>query len=246
MGQIHHVNVVRLVGYCADGYRRALVYEFLPNGPLQNFLSSADNENLFLGWDRLQDIALGIAKGIEYLHQGCEQQILHFDIKPHNVLLDNDLIPKVSDFGLAKLCSKDQSAVSMTAARGPLATLHPKCSLGTSVTCLTSQMSIVMERCCLKWLGEERILKSWRTPPAKSTSLNGSITSWNKGATCGSILGTKGMLKLLGELAIVGLWCIQWHPMDRPSMKTVVQMLEREGDNLTMPPNPFASASSSN
>ncbi|KAK9939138.1 hypothetical protein M0R45_015845 [Rubus argutus] len=82
MGQIHHVNVVRLVGYCADGFRRALVYEFLPNGPLQNFLSSADNENSFLGWDRLQDIALGIAKGIEYLHQGCEQQILHFDIKP--------------------------------------------------------------------------------------------------------------------------------------------------------------------
>ncbi|KAL6124738.1 hypothetical protein ACLB2K_077248 [Fragaria x ananassa] len=73
MGHIHHVNVVRLVGFCADGFRRALVYDFLPNGSLQDFISSADNNNSFLGWDKLQDIALGIAKGIEYLHQGCDQ-----------------------------------------------------------------------------------------------------------------------------------------------------------------------------
>ncbi|KAK9939137.1 hypothetical protein M0R45_015844 [Rubus argutus] len=59
-------------------------------------------------------------------------------------------------------------------------------------------------------------------------------------------IGDEGNVKIARKLAIVGLWCIQWHPMDRPSMKTVVQMLEREGDNLTMPPNPFASASSSN
>ncbi|PRQ56243.1 putative glycerophosphodiester phosphodiesterase, protein kinase RLK-Pelle-LRK10L-2 family [Rosa chinensis] len=72
MGHIHHVNVVRLVGFCADGCRRALVYDFLPNGSLQDFISSADNNNSFLGWDKLQDIALGIAKGIEYLHQGCD------------------------------------------------------------------------------------------------------------------------------------------------------------------------------
>ncbi|VVA27866.1 PREDICTED: rust resistance kinase Lr10 [Prunus dulcis] len=97
MCQIHHVNVVRLVGVCADGFIRALVYEYLPNGSLQNFLSSADNKNSFIGWDKLQDIALGIAKGIEYLHQGCDQRILHFDIKPHNVLLDQDFTPKVSD-----------------------------------------------------------------------------------------------------------------------------------------------------
>ena len=76
MGTIHHVNVVRLVGFFADGFRRALVYEFI---------SSVDS-NSFLGWEMLQDIALGIAKGIEYLHQGCDQQILHFDIKPCNIL----------------------------------------------------------------------------------------------------------------------------------------------------------------
>ena len=65
LGRIHHINVVRLVGYCADGFRRALVYEFAPKGSLQNFISSADSKKHFLGWEKLQHITLSIAKGIE-------------------------------------------------------------------------------------------------------------------------------------------------------------------------------------
>ena len=77
LGQIHHMNVVRLVGYCAEGFRRALVFEFLPNNSLEkNILSIARGSNRSLSWETLQDIALGIAKGIEY--------ILHFDIKPQH------------------------------------------------------------------------------------------------------------------------------------------------------------------
>ncbi|GMN25536.1 hypothetical protein TIFTF001_051445, partial [Ficus carica] len=125
IGRIHHVNVVRLAGYCADGVRRALIYEFLPNGSLQQYITSPDAGH-FLGWKNLQHIALGVAKGIEYLHQGCDQRILHFDIKPHNVLLDHNFTPKISDFGLAKLCSKDQSIVSMTTARGTMGYIAPE------------------------------------------------------------------------------------------------------------------------
>jgi serine/threonine protein kinase len=126
MGKIHHVNVIRLVGYCADGFRRALVYDYLPNESLEKFVSSEHGETSSLSWERLQDIALGMAKGIEYLHQGCDQRILHFDIKPHNILLDDHFNPKISDFGLAKLCSKDQSAVSMTTARGTMGYIAPE------------------------------------------------------------------------------------------------------------------------
>ncbi|GMN51708.1 hypothetical protein TIFTF001_020863 [Ficus carica] len=72
------------------------------------------------------DIALGIAKGIEYLHQGCDQQILHFDIEPHNILHDHNFKPKIYDFGLTKLCSKDQSIVSMTTARGTIGYIAPE------------------------------------------------------------------------------------------------------------------------
>ncbi|XVF79215.1 hypothetical protein PTKIN_Ptkin14bG0202700 [Pterospermum kingtungense] len=95
MGRIHHVNVTRLVGFCADGYNRALVYEYLQNESLEKFIFAAARvENRFLGLEKLQDIALGIAKGIECLHRGCEQRILHFDIKPHNILLDEHFNPK--------------------------------------------------------------------------------------------------------------------------------------------------------
>ncbi|KAL7229970.1 hypothetical protein ACSBR2_008507 [Camellia fascicularis] len=125
IGTIHHINVVRLVGYCADGFKRALVYEFLPNHSLEKFISSKHKKNS-LGWEKLHDIALGIAKGIDYLHQGCNQRILHFDIKPHNILLDHNFNPKISDFGLAKLCSKEQSVVSMTAARGTMGYIAPE------------------------------------------------------------------------------------------------------------------------
>ncbi|XP_028097770.1 rust resistance kinase Lr10-like [Camellia sinensis] len=125
MGRIHHINMVRLVGYCADGFRRALLYEFLPNNSLEKFIST-DKEKNTLGWEKLHDIALGIAKGIEYLHLGCDQRIMHFDIKPHNVLLDNKFTPKISDFGLAKLCSKEQSVVSMTTARGTVGYIAPE------------------------------------------------------------------------------------------------------------------------
>jgi len=106
MDRIHHVNVVRLVDFYANGSRRALVYEFLANNSLEKFISLVDS-NRFLDWEKLRDIALGMAKGIEYLHQKCDQQILHFDIKPHNILLDRNFSPKISDFGLAKLCAKD-------------------------------------------------------------------------------------------------------------------------------------------
>ena len=127
LGQIHHMNVVRLVGYCAEGFRRALVFEFLPNNSLEKYiLSIARGSNRSLSWETLQDIALGIDKGIEYLHQGGEKQILHFDIKPHNILLDHNFKPKFSDFGLAKLCSKDQSIVSMTKARGTIGCIAPE------------------------------------------------------------------------------------------------------------------------
>ncbi|GMP70531.1 hypothetical protein CsSME_00029342 [Camellia sinensis var. sinensis] len=116
MGRIHHINVVRLVGYCADGFIRAVLYEFLPNNSLEKFIST-DKQKNSLGKEKLHDIALGIANGIEYLHLGCDQRILHFDIKPHN---------KISDFGLAKLCSKEQSVVSMTFARGTLGYIAPE------------------------------------------------------------------------------------------------------------------------
>ncbi|WCJ36822.1 Protein kinase family protein [Euphorbia peplus] len=240
IGRIHHVNVVRLVGYCTDGFRRALVYEFLPNESLEKFIFSKDKNKHVLGWEKLLKIALGVAKGIEYLHQGCEQRILHFDIKPQNVLLDYNFNPKVSDFGLAKLCSKDRSAVTMTTARGTMGYVAPEVfsrNFG-NVSYKSDVYSFGM--LLLEMVGGRK-----NTDEKVENGRGIYFPEWiynhlNQGEELRiRIGGEEGDTEIAKRLAIVGLWCIQWHPINRPSMKTVIQMLEK--DNLRIPPNPFSS-----
>ncbi|GMN28436.1 hypothetical protein TIFTF001_049455 [Ficus carica] len=244
IGRIHHVNVVRLVGYCADGFRRALVYEFLPNGPLQHYISSPDTDR-FLGWKNLEDIALGIAKGIEYLHQGCDQRILHFDIKPHNVLLDHNFTPKISDFGLAKLCSKDQSIVSMTTARGTMGYIAPEVfsrNFG-NVSYKSDVYSFGM--LLLEMVGGRKTTDVTEDNTGQVYYPEWIYNLLEEGEDLRIHNGEEGDATIAKKLAIVGLWCIQWHSVDRPSMKVVVHMLEG-GEKLSMPPNPFVSSDSTN
>ncbi|XP_019189046.1 PREDICTED: rust resistance kinase Lr10-like [Ipomoea nil] len=233
IGSTHHVNVVRLVGYCADGFHRALVYEYLVNDSLEKFIFSPNEKN-FLGWEKLQQIALGIAKGIEYLHQGCDQRILHFDIKPNNILLDENLNPKISDFGQAKLCSKEKSIVSMTNARGTMGYIAPEVfsrNFG-NVSYKSDVYSFGM--LLLEMVGGRN----------KSDDVGSSeIPEWiynmmNKGEE--EIENEGDDCKIARKLTIVGLWCIQWYPVDRPSIKVVIQMIEAE-EPPSMPPNPFGS-----
>lgn len=126
IGRIHHVNVVQLIGYCAERGQCALVYEFMPNGSLERYINPREGGAEILSWERKFEIALGIARGIEYLHRGCDIQILHFDIKPHNILLGENFIPKLSDFGLEKSYPMDKSIVTLTAARGTIGYVAPE------------------------------------------------------------------------------------------------------------------------
>ena len=94
-----HVNVVSLLGFCYKP-KRALIYEYMPNGSLDKLIYNKESSSSYcrLEWNTLYQIAIGIARGLEYLHQGCNTRILHFDIKPHNILLDENFTPKISDF----------------------------------------------------------------------------------------------------------------------------------------------------
>ncbi|KAI3831485.1 hypothetical protein MKX03_016591 [Papaver bracteatum] len=124
MGKIHHVNVVK-----SERSKQALVYELMPNGSLEKYLFPKDDGELsnLLCWEKSYRIALGIAHGIEYLHRGCGMRILHFDIKPHNILLDKNYNPKVSDFGLARSYSMDASMISVThGSRGTIGYMAPE------------------------------------------------------------------------------------------------------------------------
>ncbi|MBA0729281.1 hypothetical protein Golax_000033, partial [Gossypium laxum] len=115
IGRVHHFNLVRLYGFCFEQNLRALVYEYMENGSLDKFLFGEDKK---LGFQQLRSIAVGTAKGIAYLHEECQHRIIHYDIKPGNVLLDAKFLPKVADFGLAKLCNRENTHVTMTGGRG--------------------------------------------------------------------------------------------------------------------------------
>ncbi|XP_062079019.1 rust resistance kinase Lr10-like [Humulus lupulus] len=240
IGQIHHVNVVRLVGYCADGFRRALIYEFLPNDSLEKYISTqrpVGHEKCSLSWEKLFEIALGTAKGIEYLHQGCDKRILHFDIKPHNILLDHNFKPKIADFGLAKLCSKDQSMVSMTTARGTIGYIAPEVFSRNFGKVSDKSDVYSFGMLLLEIVGGRRSnnnIDEIYYPEWIFNLLEG-------GEDLRIYIDDDGDGKIAKKLAIVGLRCIQWHPIDRPTMKSVVQMLDGI-EELIMPPNPFSSS----
>ncbi|KAB1228039.1 G-type lectin S-receptor-like serine/threonine-protein kinase RLK1 [Morella rubra] len=125
IGQTHHKNLVRLLGFCDEGQQRLLVYEFLSNGTLADFLFGDSRPC----WNRRIQIATAIARGLLYLHEECSTQIIHCDIKPQNILLDDYYTARISDFGLAKLLMMDQSHTN-TGIRGTKGYVAPN-GLGT-------------------------------------------------------------------------------------------------------------------
>lgn len=121
IGNIRHINLVRLRGFCAEGSRRLLVYEYMNRGSLDRSLFGRTGP--VLEWGERMEVALGAARGLAYLHTGCDQKIVHCDVKPENILLADGGQVKISDFGLAKLISPEQSALftTMRGTRGYLA-----------------------------------------------------------------------------------------------------------------------------
>ncbi|KAI3870337.1 hypothetical protein MKX03_001472 [Papaver bracteatum] len=243
IGRIHHLNVVRLLGFCVEGSTRALIYEFMLNGSLDKFIFPAGDGKISidLGWPKLQEIAIGIARGMDYLHQGCDQRILHFDIKPQNILLDRNFTPKISDFGLAKLCTKDTFVtISMAAARGTMGYIAPEV--------FSRNFGAVSYKSDVYSFG---MLLFEMVGGKKNSKINMEIRSdeeyfpeWvynrlSRGEDLGIQAEVEG-LEIIKKLTMVALWCIQWNPVNRPSMNGVLHMLEGNTGNLLMAYNPFA------
>ncbi|XP_054794686.1 LEAF RUST 10 DISEASE-RESISTANCE LOCUS RECEPTOR-LIKE PROTEIN KINASE-like 2.1 isoform X2 [Prosopis cineraria] len=236
-----HVNIVTLLGFCLEGGKKALVYELMPNGSLEKFIYNRKLEtNPPLSWEKLLQIAGGIARGLEYLHRGCNARILHFDIKPNNILLDENFCPKIADFGLAKLCSKTHSKVSMLDARGTVGYIAPEVwnrNFGgvSHKSDVYSYGMLILEMVGgRKNVNEESSYSSDIYFPHWAY---GQIESGNK------IIGYDDITREESEIAkkmiLVGLWCIQPMPSDRPPMNRVIEMLEGSLDQLSIPPKPF-------
>ncbi|KAL6848300.1 hypothetical protein ACP4OV_022428 [Aristida adscensionis] len=235
IGRIHHVNVVRLLGFCSEEMRRALVYEYMPNGSLDKYIFSSEKS---FSWDKLSEIALGIARAINYLHQGCDMQILHFDIKPHNILLDSNFVPKVSDFGLAKLYPRGNSFVPMSAMRGTIGYIAPEMiSRGFGV--ISSKSDVYSFGMLLLEMAGGRRNADPNIANSSQAYYPSMVYSRLSRPDVAEITNAIDMHELEKKLCIVGLWCIQMKSHDRPTMSEVIEMLEAGVDGLEMPPRPF-------
>jgi serine/threonine protein kinase len=133
-GRTHHINLVRLLGFCFDAGTKALVYEYLENGSRNRVLFQQRDHEHTLGFGMLYGIVVDTARGLRYLHEECLHRVVHYDVKPGNVLLAADYTPKVADFGLAKLCNRDITHLTMTGARGTPGYAAPELWLPLPVT----------------------------------------------------------------------------------------------------------------
>ncbi|CAM0878914.1 unnamed protein product [Alopecurus aequalis] len=245
IGLIHHTNIVRLLGFCSEVMRRALIYEFMPNESLEKYIFShvSNISRLLLAPNKMEDVALGIARGMEYLHQGCNQRILHFDIKPHNILLDYNFNPKISDFGLAKLCTRDQSIVTLTAARGTMGYIAPELYSrnfgGVSYKSDVYSFGMLVLEMVSGRRNSDPSVEKQDEVYLPEWIYEKVITGQEFGLTLETTQEEKDKIR---QLTIVALWCIQWNPKNRPSMTKVVNMLTGRLQNLQIPPKPFVSS----
>ncbi|XP_039163846.1 G-type lectin S-receptor-like serine/threonine-protein kinase LECRK3 [Eucalyptus grandis] len=239
IGQTHHKNLVRLHGFCDEGQERLLVYEFLSNGSLSDLLFAGD-PRLKTPWNLRCQIALGVARGLMYLHDECPTQIIHCDIKPQNILLDNNCVAKISDFGMAKLLMMNQS-YTKTNVRGTRGYVAPEWFRNLPITVKVDVYSfgvllleIISCRSCLasESSGEEREIDAL-TDWAYDRFMEGRLDALVEGDA--QALRDTEKLK---NLVMVAFWCIQEEPSLRPTMRKVTQMLEG-AVGVPDPPCPF-------
>ncbi|XP_021760475.1 G-type lectin S-receptor-like serine/threonine-protein kinase At1g34300 [Chenopodium quinoa] len=223
----HHLNLVRLIGFCSEGGHRLLVYEFMKNGSLDKFLFVGENQSFNLNWEQRFNIAVGTARGITYLHEECRDCIVHCDIKPENILLDDILNAIVSDFGLAKLINqKEQQTRKLTTFRGTRGYLGPEWLANLPITSKSDVYSFGMV--LLEIVSGRRNFE---------VSVDTNMTKFSiwayeeleKGNIMNIVdkrLGEEFDVEQARRALLVGFWCIQHQPSQRPVMGKVVQMLE--------------------
>ncbi|XP_042390260.1 G-type lectin S-receptor-like serine/threonine-protein kinase SD2-5 isoform X1 [Zingiber officinale] len=243
-----HINLVRLYGFCYDDTLIAQVYEFMENGSLDKFLFNEDdvdtlqeNDRKVIEFGRLNEIAIGAAKGIRYLHEECQRRIIHYDIKPGNILLDANFNPKVADFGLAKLMGREYTHMSMTGMRGTPGYAAPEMWLPYSpVTYKCDVYSFGM--LLFEMVGRRKNFDCRAAESEKKWFPKLVYKQWDSGML-GEVMAARGIeQKAERERAVrmckVALWCVQYSAEARPSMSKVLQMLEGEIE-IEPPPNPF-------
>jgi serine/threonine protein kinase len=239
IGNIHHFNLVRLCGYCSERSERLLVYEFMSNGSLDKYLFTKPNRAASaLTWPRRFSIVCDIARGLAYLHEGCRKRILHCDVKPENILLDEKFSAKLADFGLAKLVDR-QEADAFTVVRGTRGYLAPEWFVSNSP---------ITEKCDVYSFGMVvlEIIGGRKNVDFKVSSAKLYFHVWVYDQVAANDLSEIVDKHLGGDvdpeqvmmLAKLALVCVQEDPALRPTMSKAVQILEGVSE-IEIPPLPF-------
>ncbi|XP_015089649.1 L-type lectin-domain containing receptor kinase S.4-like [Solanum pennellii] len=237
IGRLRHRNLVQLLGWCRRRGDLLLVYEFMPNGSLDNFLF--DEPKMVLKWEQRFKIIKGVASGLHYLHEGYEQVVVHRDIKASNVLLDGELNGKLGDFGLARLYEhgSNPSTTKVVGTLGYLAPELPRTGRATTKTDVFAFGALLLEVVC----GRRPI--EHKAGPEEFVLVDLVWDKWREGNILDIVdYRLKGEYNEIEVLMVLklGLMCSNNKPLARPSIRQVVRYLEGE---IGMPEAPSTQGS---
>ncbi|XP_051118952.1 G-type lectin S-receptor-like serine/threonine-protein kinase LECRK2 [Andrographis paniculata] len=238
IGLTHHKNLVQLIGFCNEGPNRLLVYEYMSNGALSSFLFGESKP----GWIQRSNIALGVARGLTYLHEECATQIIHCDIKPQNILLDDNYNARISDFGLAKLLMMDQSRTT-TNIRGTRGYVAPEWYRNIPVTVKVDVYSfgvLLLEIVTCR----KSVYPNMEFSDAENVILIDWVVDCFTERAIGTLVGDEeeamndGGGERVERFVMVAIWCVQEDASLRPTMKEACLMLEG-AMAVEVPPCPY-------
>ncbi|XP_030950245.1 probable serine/threonine-protein kinase At1g01540 [Quercus lobata] len=227
IGRVRHKNLVRLLGYCAEGAHRMLVYEYVDNGNLEQWLHGDVGPCSPLTWEVRMNIILGTAKGLTYLHEGLEPKVVHRDIKSSNILLDKQWNPKVSDFGLAKLLGSEKSYVT-TRVMGTFGYVAPEYA---STGMLNERSDVYSFGILLMEIISGRNPVDYSRPAGEVNLvewLKTMVTNRNAEGVLDPRLPEKPSSRALKRALLVALRCVDPNAQKRPKMGHVIHMLEAD------------------